>query len=228
MPDTNILLVVKGEDARSAYEEALCRIGVGYEVASSFGEALKLSIERAFSGVVIDILTLVRSDKDEKLIAYDCINLYPSIRVKWDGRKKEINLSLLEQSFVSDSEASLRYFVEHRCRNFPPRSLRKYHRTTICLSVYLCVAETFSEKESAKSFTVNLSRGGAFVHTTVPLAKGETVWLSFPGFDDPAPIRCRVCWSIPWGSGRSIPGVGVCFESLSETQSAEVAELSRG
>lgn len=228
MPDTKILVVVKGEEARTAYEEALCQIGVGVDTAGSFAEALEKSIDHAYSGMVIDILTLVRSSKEEKLIAYDCINLYPSIRVKWDGRKKEIILSLLEQSFSPSTESSLRYFVEHRCRNFPARSLRRHHRTNLCLSLLLCGGESFSEAEAVKTFTVNISRGGAFVHAAHPFPRGEHVWLRLCELTDSTPIRATVRWAIEWGSGRTIPGIGVRFESLTESQGAELAELVRG
>jgi len=225
MPETKILVVVKGEEARSAYEEALGRIGAGYVVAGTFAEALALAIETPFNGVVIDILTLVRSDKDEKIIAYDCMNLYPSIRVKWDGRKKEINLSLLEQSFVTDTASTLRYFVEGRCRNFPSRSLRRHHRTSICLCLLLGTTPSLDEG-SVKTFTVNLSPGGVFVHTTLPLTKGDQVWLRFCELSDPAPIRASVRWSIAWGAGRGIPGAGLAFEELTEHQAREIAALA--
>jgi hypothetical protein len=226
MADMKILLVVKEPEARTAYEEALCLVGVAYDVAASFNDVLSMSIENPYSGLMIDILTLVRSSKEEKLIAYDCINFYPTLRVKWDARQKSMNLSPLEQSFSADTKATLGLFIENRCKTFAARSLRRFARKDTSLSVLLSRTAEFSENDAIKTFTVNVSRGGAFLHTTLRFAKGERVWLRFIEMSDPAPVQAVVCWQIEWG-GRSIPGIGVMFDRLSEGQASEVTKIAR-
>ena len=220
-------MVVKEAEARAAYEEALLRIGVSYDVADSFSEVLRLSTDNAYSGLIIDILTLIRSSKEEKLIAYDCLNFYPSLRVKWDARHKAMNLSPLEQSFSADPGTTLDYFIESRCRSFSARSLRKFNRKEVVLALLLCASRDCPESESLKTFTVNVSQEGAFVHTTDQFAKGDTVWLRFRELPEREPVRAVVCWSIEWGACRSIPGIGVQFEFATQEQADEVRKLAK-
>jgi len=66
MEDTRILMVVKEPEARLAYEETLGRVGVPYHTAEDFKEVLRMTIDGAHSGLLIDILTLIRSSKEER------------------------------------------------------------------------------------------------------------------------------------------------------------------
>jgi len=226
MDDTRILMVVTEEEAKAAYEKALRELNVSYDVAGSFNEVLGMTIERAYSGLLIDILTLVRSSKEEKTIAYECINYYPSLRVKWDARTKRMNLSPLEQSFSADAGATLGFFIEQRCRAFAARPLRRHNRRETVLSLLLSTSADFTAGETVKSFTVNISRGGAFVHMAEPCAQGETVWLRFSELPELGPLKGVVCWRIEWGACRSIPGVGVMFDGLSEEQEKALAHTA--
>lgn len=226
MEDIKILMVVKEAEARYAYEDAVRKVGVAYDVAGSFQEALSLSIDNTYSGLMIDILTLIRSSKEDKLIAYDCINYYPSLRVKWDARQKSMNLSPLEQSFSNDTEAPLAYFIENRCKSFTARSLRRFARKDTCLSVLLSTCSDFPDGDSMKTFTVNISRGGAFVQSTRAFVKGQTVWLRFLEMPDAEPIKAVVCWHLEWGACRCIPGIGVMFEFRSEEQSTHFIKMA--
>jgi len=227
MNNTRILMVVKEAEARAAYEEALSRVGVGYDVAGSFDEVLRLSVDNAYSGLIIDILTLIRSSKEEKSIAYDCLNFYPSLRIKWDARQKAMSLSPLEQSFSADTAATLDHFIENRCKSFNARTLRRFNRKESFLGLLLSTSPDFPDGDSLKTFTVNISQGGAFVHTTRPFAKGETVWLRFLELADAEPVKGVVCWHIAWGSCRSIPGIGVKFEFLSQEQGDRLRKMAR-
>jgi Tfp pilus assembly protein PilZ len=226
MPDTKILMIVKSAEARAAYEEALGRIGVAYDIASSFHEVLRLSIDNKYSGLMIDILTLIRSSKEEKSIAYDCINCYPSLRVKWDAKQKSMNLSPLEQAFSSDTQATLAYFIEGRCKTFTARSMRRYPRKDLFLGVLLSTSRDLTGGRSFKTFTVNISQGGAFVHTSESFKEGQTVWLRFLERNDADPIEAVVCWGLDWGICRGIPGIGVMFKFNSQEQADDVLDMA--
>jgi Tfp pilus assembly protein PilZ len=226
MPDTRILIVVKDMEAGQAYAEALCAIGVAYDIAESISQMSCLAIEHSYNGLLVDILTLVRSSKEEKVVAYECINLYPVLRVKWDGKKKKINLSPLEQAFSPDVTSTLQLFVESRCRPFHARPLRRYNRKNYNHNVLLSSDGTFSDQSTLKTFSLNISREGIFLHTPEPFAAGNTVWLRFVEYTDQAPIAATVRWSLEWGLSRSIPGIGLKFESLSEAQAQIVKTVS--
>ncbi len=228
MTDTKILIVAKETEAGQAYVEALNRIGVAYDIAASFDEMSSLAMENAYNGLLIDILTLVRSSKEEKIFAYECINLYPVLRVKWEHKRKKISLSPLEQTFSPDTESALRLFVENRCRPFAARSLRRHCRKSYHLNVLLSTDADFPEQETMKSFTLNISRAGVFLHSLRAFEPEQTVWLRFVEYPDLEPIAAKVRWTLEWGQSRSIPGIGLRFERLSEAQVQMLKNVTMG
>jgi Tfp pilus assembly protein PilZ len=223
VPEIKILIVANGVEATHEYKRALSNLASEYDAAETFYEAQSRAKETAYNGMLFDLVTLVRSSKEEKLIAYSLINLFPVIRVKYEKRSREIKLAPLEESLSTDPQTALQLFIEDKCQSFPARFLSRYQRVEAFLHVLLCPTDQFSESGSAQTFTVNISRGGAFLHATQPFQRGDTVWLQFKELADPAPIKTRVCWRIEWGSeSRSIPGIGVEFETLSESQREEI------
>jgi hypothetical protein len=226
MTDARILMVVKEVDARDAYEEVLQRVGVSYDIVETFTELQRISTAVPYSGLLVDILTLIRCSKEEKAIAYDCLNYYPSLRLKWDGRDRSINLSPLERSETADVGATLSFFIETRCKAFTARTLRRFDRKENYLNLLLSHRPDCGEGECLKSFTINISRGGAFVHTCKPPQKGERVWLRFRELPEDEPLQAVVCWCIEWGICRSIPGIGVQFEGLTDQQLDRIRKLA--
>lgn len=212
-------------EAGQAYADALRDINVDYDIASTFSEMSDLAVENSYSGLLVDILTLVRSSKEEKVIAYECFNLYPVLRVKWENKKKKINLSPLEQEFSPDTTSALKFFVESRCMPFRARPLRRHSRKNYNLNVLLSQDGHFVAKDTTKTFTLNISRGGVFVHSTDGFKEGQRVWLLFAEFSDLAPIVTSVRWSLEWGQTRAIPGVGLQFEELTEAQDQVIQDI---
>jgi hypothetical protein len=225
MTDTRILIVVNDGEAGRAYADALGEACVSYDIARSFKDMVAMATDTAYNGLVIDVLTLVRSCKDDKVIAYDCINLYPVLRVKWESREKRINLSLLEQHASRDPQTAFRFFVENRCSTFAPRTLRKFKRKQIHLNAMLSPDENFAPEETEKTFSVTLSQGGAFLHTVKEFEPECRLFVRFADLVERAPIAVQARWSLRWGMTRSIPGIGVSFESLSGSQEQEIEPL---
>ncbi|QXE89292.1 PilZ domain-containing protein [Geomonas subterranea] len=218
MHDARILIVANDTDAGNAYLEALARAGAHGEVAHSFEQMAEMAKERTYNGFLVDILTLVRCSKEAKIIAYESINLFPVLRVKWDARGKKIKLSPLEQSFSPDADAALQFFIDKRCRTFPARSLRRHPRKVVNLNLRYSTDPAFAPDGTRKSFTINLSMGGVFMHTMEEFSTGDTIWLRFLECADQTPIPATVCWSQRWGASRCIPGVGLRFQSLAPRQ----------
>lgn len=222
MPETRILIVVKDVEAANAYCHDLSEIGVACAVAGSFNQMSAMITEHSFHGILIDILTLVRCTKEEKVIAYEAINLFPVLRVKWEAQHKKIKLSPLEQSFSPDTETALRFFIENRCKTFRARRLRSNARKLINLNLLYSTDATFPEGDTHRSFTVDIGLDGVFLHTMQEFQKGETIWLRFLEFADESPIPATVCWSRKWGATRCIPGVGVRFQGLTADQERQI------
>ena len=226
MADTKILIVVNDSEAGKAYRDALSELDVACDLVPTFHDMSCWAMEHRYNGLLIDILTLVRCSKEEKVIAYDCMNLYPVLRVKWESRQKKMKLSPLEQSFSPDVDSALRSFIDNRCRTFPARQLRRHQRKPIHLNALLSADGSFAGESTIKSFTVNLSSGGFFLHTTQSFEVGQTLWVRFLELADQAPIAATVCWSVQWGCPRCIAGVGMRFKALSEQQAREIQRMA--
>lgn len=228
MEETRVLMVVNEPEARLAYEEKLSGTGVACRTVASFKELLQLTVEGAYSGLLIDVPTLIRSSKEEKSIAYECINFYPTLRMKWDPRLKNVSFSPQEHGGATDTQGALAHFIEKRCRAFAARSLRRFNRKDTYLSLILHERSDCDATYSLKTFTVNLSQGGAFVHCCDPRPKGARVLLGLVGLPGPDPLPAKVCWSIPWGGSRCIPGIGVMFDPVGAPQGEWIAGVLGG
>ena len=226
MADTKVLIIAKDQEAGQAYAKALSEIGAAYDIAPSFNEMVGLAVDNAYNGLLIDILTLVRSSGEDKVIAYECINLYPVLRVRWENKKKKISLSPLEQSFSPDTASVLKFFVEQRCTPFCARRLRKHNRKSYHLNVLLSLDSLFDERDTIKTFSLNISPGGIFIYTPQVLEKGRTVWLRFAEFPGLGSVQATVRWSIEWGHSRSIPGAGLEFDWQSESQAEALRNIA--
>jgi uncharacterized protein (TIGR02266 family) len=77
----------------------------------------------------------------------------------------------------------------------------------------------YRDRAELADATENLSRGGLFVQTDLPMEIGASVplSLSFPGLLDPVEIVGKVAWVRPSLAGRA-SGVGISVESDSDKQ----------
>jgi hypothetical protein len=228
MKNTRILLIVKEDTARDVYVEILGKTGVAFDIATSFADASGMARNTPYNGLLVDILALVRADQNEKSIANECMNFYPSMRIKWDARHKTIHVLRFSLSPPSEPESAFRMFIEERCKPFAARSLRVFNRKNINLNILLSLDCHFSDEKASKTFLLDLSQGGCFLHTVQTLNNGQWVWLRCLELSDPTPILAVVCWQLQWGLKQQISGIGVKFESLSEIQEKEIKKILGG
>lgn len=219
-----LLLVARPGEARDAYVAELERLGVQFDLASSFGEVPRLACEKPYNGLLIDLLTLVRTCSEDKNIAYECINFYPSTRIKWERGSQTVHVLSFDQSPNTDGSA-LQAFVEDKCMPFQGRTLRRASRKDIVMNVRLGRSLESIQEKGLKTFTANISRGGAFIHTVEQYETGERVWLISDELFGAEPASGLVCWQQAWGKGRAIPGIGIRFDTLTEEQAAELARI---
>lgn len=222
MGDARIMIVVSDAEAGNAYAAALSGISATCDKAGSFREMAAMATETPYSGLIIDLPTLVRCSKEEKVIAYDCINLFPVLRVKWESRQNKINVSPLENHNCHDVESAFRYFIENVCSSFHARTIRKHKRKQVNLSALLCPDESFADQNTRKTFTVTLSKGGVFVYTMEEWRQDAPLWLRFIESRDQTPVPAVVRWSQKWGVSRSIPGIGMSFGELEPRLEKEI------
>src|ERR1039457_2283166 len=225
MTATRILLIVNEGASMDAYVAALSKIDVSFDIARTFVEMQRMARENPYNGLLFDVVSLVRASKNEKKIGYDCINYFPSMRIMWDAKNTTIKTLLFEHANQAENGLGLQHFIEKNCRDSIARKLRSSPRKDVVRSILLSGESGFTDKITDKKFSLNISEGGAFVHTMREFGQGDTVWLRFVDFVDQTPIKATVCRQVPWGQKNMIPGVGLKFESLSETQANEIEQI---
>ena len=94
-----------------------------------------------------------------------------------------------------------------------PADKRAHPRVPFVLKV------DYPDSDTLADATENLSHGGLFVQTDLPMEVGATVplSLSFPGLLDPVEIVGKVCWVRPPHGGRAA-GIGISVESDGDKQ----------
>ncbi len=89
------------------------------------------------------------------------------------------------------------------------------------------IAECSTREASLVGHTTDLSRGGVFVATAVPLpVSSELEIVLMPPYpQDRIRVRGRVIWNSDAleGGTRSVPGMGIQFSEISRTESETLA-----
>lgn len=207
LPLHPILVVSYTDDTRAALAATLSGSNVESVACSSFREAEELALHEVYSGILVDLPSIIKSKGEEKIVAYTLANFFPTLRVRTLG-------SILVPMNMPGSAAqdkSLNDFLNRTCPAFEPRKLRAFRRHPSCLATIIK-----HNGEEFRGFTLNLSWGGAFVVDVSAEKfsgiKDITIFLPEFEFEIDATIR----WIKPWGQ-RYAPGLGVCFKRIDES-----------
>ncbi|MBI1921692.1 MAG: PilZ domain-containing protein [Geobacter sp.] len=224
--DVRLLLVVNNRDARIAYSKALMQLQVSLESVPSVSELHRVLPYATFSGILLDTSVMNSASGSEKAFIHDLIQIFPSVRLKFDPDTQQISVLYFGQAH--DENATLQRFVESQCMGFTPRVIRDCERVELNFNVLLSKKEDFAEAETIKTITMNVSKEGCFVFTPLRWQIGEVAWLKFMELLDPAPIEVEVRWVKEWGKTLGIPGIGVCFREITPEQAAQIKDMVGG
>ena len=206
MIDYPILVVSYVDDIRAALVSNLERAAVAGIPCASFCEAEDIARDGVYSGILVDLQSIIKAKGDEKLVACSLTGFYPTLRVRALGGM------LVPMAMPGDAkqDSSLKDFLEKSCRAFTPRRLRLHRRRD---SVHSALV---GDPESDSRVTVmNISWGGLFLMDLQAERRsvGETIRIRLREFD--VEIDGEVRWVRPWGE-RKIPGAGVAFRGMGE------------
>lgn len=197
-----IIVIAYNDEARSALEKSLATLGLSCRSAATFLQAEDIALSGLFSGILVDLTSIVKAKDEEKIVACSLTAFYPTLRV----RTMAGMLIPMTMPGEARQENSLNDFIRNSCQNFVPRRLRASRRKDVVVS-------TVSRQiyaDDARGFTLNLSWGGAFIADVVPekYFVDQRFQLHFHEIETEVPVR--VSWIQPWGLQRR-PGIGVQF-----------------
>ena len=222
--NTKIILVCEDNEEKNTYLDALESLTVSVETVSSFKSLEGLLLEDPYHGVMVDLKTKIRAMQNEKELAYQILNKYPVVQLRIDEETGEIRTL---SDGKSRHDATLEEFIEADCRRFEARAIRSSPRVKYHFNALLSKTEKYSEDNSERTITFNVSKGGCFIISSHEWKLKQPVSFRIKDIEDQAPISGEVRWYKPWGKSVGIPGIGVKINSIKESQLQEIYEKCR-
>ncbi len=218
LPPHPILVISYADEARAALSAVLNESGVPAVPCACFCDAENFALKGLYSGILVDLPSIIKSKGEEKIVAYTLANVFPTLRVRTMGGM----LIPMAMPGSAKQDKSLDDFLNITCSAYHPKQLREFRRHSVCLSTL--VTHNGSE---LRGFTLDLSWGGMF---TVDLQAerfsiGDPVTILLPEFGCHIPAEVRRIK--PWGMLRHPPGIGILFGGLDETVEAIIAGITR-
>lgn len=218
LPPYPILVVSYTDETRAALADILIKTGAVPVQCSSFCEAENNALKGLYSGLLVDLPSIIKSKGEEKIVAYTLANFFPTLRVRTMGAM----LVPMAMSGSARQDKSLDDFLQKSCVAYIPKQLREFRRHQVCLSTL--VAHNNSE---IRGFTLNISWGGMFIvdlHAE-RFCVGETVSVLLPEFGCRIPAEVRRIKA--WGIQRQPPGIGLRISALDELVESVIAGIIR-
>ena len=208
VPVHPILVVSYIDEVRAALTEISRKSGADVVPCSTFCEAENLALNGFYSGLLIDLPSIIKSKGEEKIVAYTLANFFPTLRVRTIGGM----LVPMSMPGSAKQDKSLDDFLHKTCVAFVPKHLREFRRHQVCLATL-----TTHNSWESRSFTLDVSWGGAFIVDmgAERFSLGDPVSIMIPEFGVRIPAEVRRI--MPWGVMRHAPGIGVCFTSMDES-----------
>lgn len=216
-----ILVVSRSATRMQIYREALEKTGVSCLGISELKEAPAFAAATPLNGILIDTPVLIKATSYEKTMAEDMLLALPSAYLNIAPATDAIKI--LTATGTRGTFHTFDQFVA-ACSNFQARIVRPKNRAELNLNALLYHGETDSQTE--QTVTMNVSPGGCFVFSASPeYLIDKQVVLDFVCFEDRTPVKATVRWQQSWGRDNAIPGLGLRFDQLTESQAAEIREL---
>lgn len=214
------IVVAADLELRNLYQKKVLELGVECVAVNSLYDLFETLKLTSYHGLLIDLATLVKADRNEKAMCHEMLRLFPTLRVRWDEESQQIRCLLY--GHTSQVGMTLQIFIEEYCRKFEGRRIRRYKRMHLHYNTLLSKDEEFTEQAVERSTTLDISEGGCALLTNQEWALDDTVWLRFIEFEDQTPIRAKIRRWTRWGTPMTIPSIGVCFEALSAAQVEQI------
>lgn len=218
LPPYPILAVSYVDETRAALSDVLNKAGAVAVPCTNFCEAENLALSGLYSGILVDLPSIIKSKGEEKIVAYTLANFFPTLRVRTMGGM----LIPMAMPGSAKQDKNLDDFLSKTCQSFSPRKLRAFKRHPACLSTIVIYGDT-----ELRGFTLDISWGGMFI-VDLQAEKfnvGDQVTVAIPEFS--CSIAAEVRNIIPWGTRHRAPGIGLCYCNLDESIEPIIAGITR-
>ncbi len=218
-----ILLIAQRGTARDIYHRDIRSTGARVDTVASIEELQGAVTQSAYNGIVIDIATKIQAMNRHKDLVGSILDRFTVIQVNQEKSSGRIR-ALLYGRHTRHGE--LRELIQEICLASPPRWFRARKRLDLHFNLLMARSRNFGSAETERTVTLNISPDGCFIFTVARFQLGQRVWVRIMELYDKTPIACEVIHKRDWGTEMAIPGIGVCFKSMTEAQRHAVAARS--
>ena len=219
-----ILLVAQPGEACTICEATLHRTGVQVDTVASIDTFYKAVTHFAYNGIVIDIPTKIKALSDHKDLVYSILGRFPVIQVNFDRQSGRLRALLYGHH---ERTGDLEDLIREACWHSPPRKLRSEERKPLHYNVLLSMHPLFDPLTLIRTVTMDVSLNGCFLFSTARYQLGARVWLRIMDLYDKTPISGIVRHKRKWGEAMVVPGIGVAFETIKESQRRALLDPAR-
>ena len=220
---TTILLICREGTSRHVYQAQMDISGVSLVCVQGLMEFFRRDVYCPLNGIMVDMPTYLRSSDEEKRLLTDLVGIFPALRLKCHEPTAEIRTLSFGTAYPGTISPAL--FIRDYCTPFGQRRVRTSERSKLNLPALLKSTLPVEETTGTRSVTANLSQEGCFLIGFEPWNIGERGWLVIPALTDSAPIPVEVCWIRAWEGHRLLPGMGIRFMELTESQKVELSGM---
>lgn len=221
---TTILLICRKGQSRHVYQDALQASGMVLVCVESFMAFFRQGVYCPLNGIFVDMPTYMRCSEDEKRQLTELVAFFPALRLKCHEPTGEIRTLPFGTKYPGNCAPA--DFAQKFCAPFHQRMIRSCERSPLNLAALMSASPLGANSASEKTVTANISCGGCFLICFEPWRIGDRGWLVLTDLNDTTAIHIEVCWLREWGESGALPGMGVRFIDLSESQRAELNRLS--
>jgi len=215
-----LILVCKEGPFRNAYLREAISLGIEVDAVSTFAELIDNMIKIPYQGILLDVVTNLKANREEKGISQEVLGAFPLMQLRWDQQTNRIQTI----SSGASSSATLAHFVAYECQPFRPRTIRSDVRKCINFNVEIYKDQNLTPASMERSITINVSRGGCFLCAFGNWSGISEIWIIVNELEDKTPLAGEILWRQPWGKSMIIPGFGVRITRISEKQRNQLLE----
>ncbi len=202
----------------------LSSLAVDVQTFRSVSEFRQQCTRTPYSGVVVAFRMLRGLSTHDKLFLNELENSFPILRVVRQAGTQTYN-GITQGSMMSKGESIFQFFVEEKCLKFHARGVRKEVRCRVNLRLMISPSREMKDWVR-RACTYNVSENGMFIIEPEVRENGTDIWLTAAGFDDPTPMRGRVCWRSPWSASTGhLPGYGILIQEWTTAQRQQMAQF---
>lgn len=228
METTNlkIALISMNDEERKSYQSLLEPYEqITVESYKAITQFKKESLGKKYSGIIIDMFTIVSASTEEKDFFFPLQQRFPVMQVRRGLVTNEIKgLVNLEKVEGLSGAQIVENYLRSYCLKIPPRGVRSYDRKKILLQIHFFLTKN---DLPIKSKLLNISQGGCFILSPHErLAEEDRIWISIDDLKDKNLISCRVRWKKEMVENeKHLLGLGIQFEELTPKQQKEILEV---